>query len=240
MIGSTKNVRENYPRKCFWTQEKETKVKFNAGLSANRPSINWALVYYLRQWPGSVSCWITLLACFEDINFNPCSFLHNPVTASRSCRAPRQGPLTVPCCNSAQYRPSPTVSFKITNPWSSVSILGEPTIYTNRLGGDLVHRHNYRIWRRGRTTCYKIYPNMLNILKRVVKLRLIKGVWRGIEGKGSFRWERKARAGTLSSRAPRVSLAPKTSFPFPFKRLPRRLYFLQLPKRMNGAKRLIF
>ena len=27
-----------------------------------------------------------------------------------------------------------------------------------------------------------------------------------------------------SSRAPRVSLAPKTPFPFPFKRLPRRLF----------------
>ena len=24
MIGSSKNKRENYPRKCFWTQEKET------------------------------------------------------------------------------------------------------------------------------------------------------------------------------------------------------------------------
>ena len=43
MIGSSKNSRENYPRKCFWTQEKETRVKFNPGLSANRPSNNWAL-----------------------------------------------------------------------------------------------------------------------------------------------------------------------------------------------------
>ena len=42
MIGSSKNKRENYPRKCFWTQEKETRVKFNSGLSANRPSNNWA------------------------------------------------------------------------------------------------------------------------------------------------------------------------------------------------------
>ena len=44
MIGSPKNNKENYPRKCFWTQEKETRVKFNPGLSANRPSNNWALV----------------------------------------------------------------------------------------------------------------------------------------------------------------------------------------------------
>ena len=27
MIGSSKNNRENYPRKCFWTQERETRVK---------------------------------------------------------------------------------------------------------------------------------------------------------------------------------------------------------------------
>ena len=43
MIGSSKNSTENYPRKCFWTQEKEPWVKFNPGLSANRPSNNWAL-----------------------------------------------------------------------------------------------------------------------------------------------------------------------------------------------------
>ena len=27
----------------FWTQERETQVKFNPGLSANQPSNNWAL-----------------------------------------------------------------------------------------------------------------------------------------------------------------------------------------------------
>ena len=43
MTGSSKNSTENYPRKCFWTQEKETRVKFNPGLGANRPSNNWAL-----------------------------------------------------------------------------------------------------------------------------------------------------------------------------------------------------
>ena len=43
MIGSSKNKRQNYPGKYFWTQEKETRVKFNPGLSANRPSNNWAL-----------------------------------------------------------------------------------------------------------------------------------------------------------------------------------------------------
>ena len=42
MIGNSKNSRENYLRKCFRTPEKETRVKFNRGLSANRPSNNWA------------------------------------------------------------------------------------------------------------------------------------------------------------------------------------------------------
>ena len=41
MIGSSKNSTENYPRKSFWTQEKETRVKFNPGLSANPSSNNW-------------------------------------------------------------------------------------------------------------------------------------------------------------------------------------------------------
>ena len=40
MIESSKNNRENYPRKCFGTQEKETQVKFKCGLSPNRPSNN--------------------------------------------------------------------------------------------------------------------------------------------------------------------------------------------------------
>ena len=44
MTGSSKNSTENYPRKCFWTQEKETQVKFNSGLGANRPSNNWAQI----------------------------------------------------------------------------------------------------------------------------------------------------------------------------------------------------
>ena len=45
MIGSSKNNRENYPRKCFWTQEKETRVKFKPGLRAIdfRPTGHWRL-----------------------------------------------------------------------------------------------------------------------------------------------------------------------------------------------------
>ena len=42
MIEISKYNKENYPRKCFWTQERETGVKFKPGLSANRPSNNWA------------------------------------------------------------------------------------------------------------------------------------------------------------------------------------------------------
>ena len=45
MIGSSKTNRQNYPRKGFWTQDEETRVKFNPGISANRPSNNWALNY---------------------------------------------------------------------------------------------------------------------------------------------------------------------------------------------------
>ena len=43
MIWSSKNIRENYARKSFWTQEKETWVKFNPGLSTYQASNNWAL-----------------------------------------------------------------------------------------------------------------------------------------------------------------------------------------------------
>ena len=58
MIGSSKNSTENYPRKCFWTQEKETWVKFNPGLSANRPSNNWALGFTT-----------TTIACFHTFYY---------------------------------------------------------------------------------------------------------------------------------------------------------------------------
>ena len=50
MIGSSKTVKENYQRKCFWTQEKETRVKFNPGLSANRPPNNWAQNFFINKF----------------------------------------------------------------------------------------------------------------------------------------------------------------------------------------------
>ena len=61
IIGSFKNHTEHYPRKCFWTQEKETRVKFIPGLSAYRPSNNWAQVNSGRSrrsdkiWPQVAS-----------------------------------------------------------------------------------------------------------------------------------------------------------------------------------------
>ena len=44
MIGSSKNSGEYYPRKCFWTQKKQTRVIFKPGLSAKPPFSNWVLV----------------------------------------------------------------------------------------------------------------------------------------------------------------------------------------------------
>ena len=52
MIGSSKNNRENYPRKCFRTQEKENRVKFNSGLSARGVSA------YERGGDASRKFWI--------------------------------------------------------------------------------------------------------------------------------------------------------------------------------------
>ena len=49
-LDALQNDRENYPRKCFWTKEIETRVKFNPGLSANRPSNNWAQKSILQEW----------------------------------------------------------------------------------------------------------------------------------------------------------------------------------------------
>ena len=47
-MEALKNKTENYPRKYFWTQEKETQVKFIPGLSANRPSKNWGKGCYVQ------------------------------------------------------------------------------------------------------------------------------------------------------------------------------------------------
>ena len=43
-LDALKNNYENYQKKSFWTEEKETRVSFNPGISANLPSNNWALL----------------------------------------------------------------------------------------------------------------------------------------------------------------------------------------------------
>ena len=59
MIESSKYHRKNYPRKCFWTQERETRIKFNPGLSANRPSNSWALLQIFVCSIWEISLWIS-------------------------------------------------------------------------------------------------------------------------------------------------------------------------------------
>ena len=65
MIGSSKINRENYPRKCFWTQGKETRVKFKPGLSANRPLNNWALEKKILTEPQTEKA--KLLCCIRRV-----------------------------------------------------------------------------------------------------------------------------------------------------------------------------
>ena len=67
MIESSKYNRENYPRKCLWTQERETRVKFNPGLRANRPSNNWAQEVLsqgaFHKWAVSFFAFLRGLSC---------------------------------------------------------------------------------------------------------------------------------------------------------------------------------
>ena len=92
MIESSKDNRETYPRKCFWTQERGTRVKFNRGLSGNRPSNNWARginkVYYglceNSEWYVSraflyFAC-VLLSGCLKSVS-SCCSYIY---AASRS------------------------------------------------------------------------------------------------------------------------------------------------------------
>ena len=45
MIGCSKKNRESCPRKWFWWKEKESQVKIQPWVSANRSSNNWALCF---------------------------------------------------------------------------------------------------------------------------------------------------------------------------------------------------
>ena len=65
-----------------------------------------------------------------------------------------------------------------------------------------------------------------------LRRRRLKGKGKGVSGARETRGEReeggKEVPFLLARPVPRVSLAPKTPFPFPSKRLPRRLYFPQI------------
>ena len=53
MIGSSKKNRENYLRKCFGTQEKETQVNFNRRLSTKGYGKNYSSLHYTLFRYGS-------------------------------------------------------------------------------------------------------------------------------------------------------------------------------------------
>ena len=51
MAGCAKEKEENYLRKCFWAEEKETHIKIEPQVSANCPlngwALNWILTFYI-------------------------------------------------------------------------------------------------------------------------------------------------------------------------------------------------
>ena len=49
MIGSSKNNRENFPRKCFRTQEQETRVKRLPAFEQLGPGLSSMVVFSLRN-----------------------------------------------------------------------------------------------------------------------------------------------------------------------------------------------
>ena len=79
MIGSSKNSRENYSTKCFWTQEKETRVKFNPGLRANRLSNNWAQginhVEWSHQWESAKNAIHCFSRYYSNLNYPGCHWV---------------------------------------------------------------------------------------------------------------------------------------------------------------------
>ena len=82
------NNRENYLRKFFWTKEKETQVKLNPGLSANRPLNNWAQCYihynYDFTWmladdkimTGFIQKIETIFTGFSRTTYQECNVTH--------------------------------------------------------------------------------------------------------------------------------------------------------------------
>jgi len=78
MIGSSKNKTEKIIREnTFEHKKKETRVKFNPGLSANPPSSNWALYVgkisfklYLIEWNSDETRQTPLCHVFVDLAVN--------------------------------------------------------------------------------------------------------------------------------------------------------------------------
>ena len=60
MIGSSKNYRENYQRKCFWTLQKEPR------LIANQPLNNWALIINQGIYPLVIILLILIIIPLDD------------------------------------------------------------------------------------------------------------------------------------------------------------------------------
>ena len=91
MIGSSKNNRGNYLTKYFWTHtKKETRVKFNPRLSANRSSNNWIPGFLVvRETPRSthvVYSWFLLLLTLMTMFIN---FIVNIILINLICNLQR-------------------------------------------------------------------------------------------------------------------------------------------------------
>ena len=61
-MGSSLYLNENYTRKCFWTQEKETRVNFNHGLNA--PDVYMNIILYNDV--NATCAVINLLYCIKN------------------------------------------------------------------------------------------------------------------------------------------------------------------------------
>ena len=56
MIGSSKNNRENYPRKFFWTKEKETRVKRQSAFEQLGPGTNAVILHNFWRPQPTLPC----------------------------------------------------------------------------------------------------------------------------------------------------------------------------------------
>ena len=94
MIGSSKNNRENYPRKSFWTQEKDTRVKrLSAFEQLSLSTLLWYRCILSSHLCGSINrsgknkCLMAL--CKVTDLFISCIH-HTSLPRTRSSRSPPQ------------------------------------------------------------------------------------------------------------------------------------------------------